>query len=112
MMEQQSAKRMQTPDILEAGELRRLFDELSHREQAMVLLDSWKLRTDGVLIRGCVGERRTAARTTSKAYRYTSIGPALRDRTRRERCALDAVRVGLRQGLAKAAGSGFGDISI
>jgi len=36
----QSAKRMQTPDILEAGELRLLFDQLSHRERVMVLLDS------------------------------------------------------------------------
>jgi integrase len=36
----QSAKRMQTPDILEARELRLLFDQLSHRERVMVLLDS------------------------------------------------------------------------
>jgi integrase len=36
----QSAKRMQTPDILETGELRLLFDQLSHRERVMVLLDS------------------------------------------------------------------------
>ncbi len=39
-MVRQSAKRMQTPDILEAGELRQLFDQLSHRERVMVLLDS------------------------------------------------------------------------
>lgn len=39
-MVRQSAKRMQTPDILEAGELRLLFDQLSHRERVMVLLDS------------------------------------------------------------------------
>lgn len=38
-MVRQSAKRMRTPDILEAG-LRMLFDQLSHRERVMVLLDS------------------------------------------------------------------------
>jgi integrase len=31
---------MQTPDVLEAGELRLLFDQLSQRERVMVLLDA------------------------------------------------------------------------
>jgi integrase len=39
-MVRQSAKRMQIPDILEAGELGMLFDQLSHRERVMVLLDA------------------------------------------------------------------------
>jgi hypothetical protein len=42
-MVQQSAKRMQTPDILEVGELGLLFNELSHRERVMVLLDAIKM---------------------------------------------------------------------
>ncbi|HEY2040549.1 MAG TPA: tyrosine-type recombinase/integrase [Edaphobacter sp.] len=39
-MVRQSAKRMQIPDILEVGELGQLFDQLSHRERVMVLLDA------------------------------------------------------------------------
>jgi integrase len=39
-MVRQSAKRMRIPDILDAGELVQLFDQLSHRERMMVLLDA------------------------------------------------------------------------
>lgn len=38
-MVRQSAKRMRAPDILEVGELVGLFDQLSHRDRAMALLD-------------------------------------------------------------------------
>jgi integrase len=38
-MVRQSAKRMKTPDILEVSELVALFDQLSHRDRAMALLD-------------------------------------------------------------------------
>jgi integrase len=38
-MVRQSAKRMRTPDILEVSELIALFDQLSHRDRAMALLD-------------------------------------------------------------------------
>ena len=38
-MVRQSAKRMKTPDILEVSELVDLFDQLSHRDRAMALLD-------------------------------------------------------------------------
>jgi integrase len=39
-MVRQSAKRMRIPDVFEARELRLLFEQLSHRERVMVLLDS------------------------------------------------------------------------
>lgn len=39
-MVRQSAKRMQTPDVLEVGELALLFDQLPYRERVMVLLDA------------------------------------------------------------------------
>jgi len=38
-MVRQSAKRMRIPDILEVNELIALFDQLSHRDRAMALLD-------------------------------------------------------------------------
>ena len=38
-MVRQSAKRMRIPDILEVSELVALFDQLSHRDRAMALLD-------------------------------------------------------------------------
>lgn len=38
-MVRQSAKRMRAPDILEVSELIALFDQLSHRDRAMVMLD-------------------------------------------------------------------------
>jgi integrase len=38
-MVRQSAKRMRAPDILEVSELINLFDQLAHRDRAMVLLD-------------------------------------------------------------------------
>ncbi len=38
-MVRQSAKRMHAPDILEVSELVDLFDQLSHRDRAMVMLD-------------------------------------------------------------------------
>ena len=38
-MVRQSAKRMRAPDILEVSELIDLFDQLAHRDRAMVLLD-------------------------------------------------------------------------
>lgn len=39
-MVRQSGKRMSIPDILEVHELRNLFNELSHRDRAMALLDT------------------------------------------------------------------------
>lgn len=36
----QSGKRMKTPDILEVSELNELFNQLSHRDRAMALLDT------------------------------------------------------------------------
>jgi integrase len=39
-MVRQSGKRMRTPDILEVHELVALFDQLSHRDRAMALLDT------------------------------------------------------------------------
>lgn len=39
-MVRQSGKRMKTPDILEVGELNALFNQLSHRDRAMALLDT------------------------------------------------------------------------
>jgi integrase len=39
-MVRQSGKRMNIPDILEVSELRGLFNELSHRDRAMALLDT------------------------------------------------------------------------
>jgi integrase len=38
-MVRQSSKRMKTPDILDVSELNALFDQLSHRDRAMALLD-------------------------------------------------------------------------
>lgn len=38
-MVRQSAKRMRTPDVLEVHELMALFDQLSHRDRSMALLD-------------------------------------------------------------------------
>ena len=39
-MVRQSGKRMKTPDILEVSELNDLFNQLSHRDRAMALLDT------------------------------------------------------------------------
>ena len=39
-MVRQSGKRMKTPDILEVSELNELFNQLSHRDRAMTLLDT------------------------------------------------------------------------